>query len=280
MLLLRPSASGTITVRPAGNIVAIPYSSGMLLLPTPRRLDEGQRYTGRNPLFIGNAFATRCTSPPCPRPARTCRNPLFIGNAFATPIDDPEMRKRLVRFWKSQSPIHRECFCYYEPFADERALEQIGRNPLFIGNAFATTSPKLGSVNRSQVAIPYSSGMLLLPYTLLWANRAARIGVGRNPLFIGNAFATRQNCAEPTSWQQKGRNPLFIGNAFATPSTPPSLRRWCPDGRNPLFIGNAFATCGQYDVGHRRPIGLVSQSPIHRECFCYVFIVYDENLPG
>ena len=88
--------------------VAIPYSSGMLLLHRPRtRTSSRSLNTSRNPLFIGNAFATKKT------------------------VIEAHVRDR------SQSPIHRECFCY-------KAAQWSGgtwprrRNPLFIGNAFAT----------------------------------------------------------------------------------------------------------------------------------------------
>ena len=65
----------------------------------------------------------------------------------------------------------------------------------------------------------------------------------RNPLFIGNAFAT------PTPFSSimeretmlTSRNPLFIGNAFATNGEPEDRMGWIVC-RNPLFIGNAFAT--------------------------------------
>ena len=239
---------------------------------------------GRNPLFIGNAFATRWTG--TLKSTKESRNPLFIGNAFATTLTslvqltfDPVAipyssgmllllglragagggaRRRNPLFignafatmggqsvsvnirWSSQSPIHRECFCY-------------------------TSGSKRLKSSPFGVAIPYSSGMLLLP------SRIAQVGgrsclTCRNPLFIGNAFATF-----PWGRHRRdtffSRNPLFIGNAFATVITendiyfvhesvaiPYSsgmllLRRSGTRGmrgevlcRNPLFIGNAFAT--------------------------------------
>ena len=117
----------------------------------------------RNPLFIGNAFATENDIVhPCG--CVTSRNPLFIGNAFATRT---LYNTDVWLAFMSQSPIHRECFCY---------------NAIFLAAIAAL----------KQVAIPYSSGMLLLPVVgqhtpLLTAGLG---GSGRNPLFIGNAFAT------------------------------------------------------------------------------------------
>ena len=172
----------------------------------------------RNPLFIGNAFAT---NPPLrlQQSFAAGRNPLFIGNAFATvhDLDLPDAWR-----WMSQSPIHRECFCYWyttrTPTCPTGSIPC--RNPLFIGNAFATRnvvcinsqspvcvsqSPihrecfcyKMASLalrtngrgrQRLLVAIPYSSGMLLLPGQ--GKLHRGRPKPCRNPLFIGNAFAT------------------------------------------------------------------------------------------
>ena len=71
----------------------------------------------------------------------------------------------LVRQEASQSPIHRECFCYQDHGRRPDQGCRCGRNPLFIGNAFATSALTVGI-------------------------HVIRGDVGRNPLFIGNAFAT------------------------------------------------------------------------------------------
>ena len=63
------------------------------------------------------------------------------------------------------------------------------------------------------VAIPYSSGMLLLQGGSDRGGRGRRRR--RNPLFIGNAFATDEDTLAHYT-PPEGRNPLFIGNAFAT----------------------------------------------------------------
>ena len=145
---------------------------------------------------------------------------------------------------------------------------QVSRNPLFIGNAFATTLELTAAVVKflgGNVAIPYSSGMLLLHRALQRLKDAKNLA-SRNPLFIGNAFATdamdAYDCESEASQSPihrecfcyrglpspgsvkvfVGRNPLFIGNAFAT-NNRSTWRLKAVSCRNPLFIGNAFATC-------------------------------------
>ena len=94
---------------------------------------------------------------------------------------------------------------------------QRSRNPLFIGNAFATGCNYfvMNVAYTDNVAIPYSSGMLLLHryFPKQFPNGYWR----RNPLFIGNAFATAQVVEQfAVAGGTLRRNPLFIGNAFAT----------------------------------------------------------------
>ena len=145
---------------------------------------------------------------------------------------------------KSQSPIHRECFCYRGKHVDE-----------------ITFVPS--------VAIPYSSGMFLLLASPCLLRAAARRGC-RNPLFIGNVFAT--SCLPMSRVaNRKSCTPVAIpysSGMFLLPaerSTTWSARSRC---RNPLFIGNAFAT-RRFVIRCEDRMTSLSQSPIHRECFCY-----------
>ena len=175
----------------------------------PLRLQQSFA-AGRNPLFIGNAFATSWIVGRI-SPVQG-RNPLFIGNAFATGYYG-ESDGQIGRM-SSQSPIHRECFCY--------------------------RYPPLRSYPQTTVAIPYSSGMLLL-----LVHRRPSNGKG-NKVAIPYSSGMLLLLGRPlprVSRQRHSRNPLFIGNAFATNSS--ATWRYMPSGRR-------------------------SQSPIHRECFCYI----------
>ncbi len=246
------------------------------------------------------------------------RNPLFIGNAFATPFPQrlvageagsvaipyssgmlllPRSRSTArsgMSVW-SQSPIHRECFCYMvivaiflagvaasrNPLFIGNAFATVGttrcmgrvcfllcRNPLFIGNAFATIEGAVRLLRHALVAIPYSSGMLLL-LRVAYFITVDYVGRGRNPLFIGNAFATCVGCLAGRRYAYGiRRNPLFIGNAFATASPNYTI------AANQVFTSQSpihrecFCYVGMLACGVCRD-SVGSQSPIHRECFCY-----------
>ena len=251
--------------------VAIPYSSGMLLLRHSRH--RGGRVPTaqcRNPLFIGNAFATGLERVVDPGGRR--RNPLFIGNAFATTIEVP---------CPSSSTTSRNPLFIGNAFATRflqtgsRLLQSTVipcRNPLFIGNVFATgcwCSSCGAHLQFHSVAIPYSSGMFLLLASPCLLRAAARRGC-RNPLFIGNVFAT--SCLPMSRVaNRKSCTPVAIpysSGMFLLPaerSTTWSARSRC---RNPLFIGNAFAT-RRFVIRCEDRMTSLSQSPIHRECFCY-----------
>ena len=171
-------------------VVAIPYSSGMLLLLHEVLAPYTRTTLGRNPLFIGNAFATQ-------------------DEAIWSP-------KNTV----SQSPIHRECFCYNSDlFAGPDAAPSHVAIPYSSGMLLLPSSMPGASVPcRGEVAIPYSSGMFLLLHASVGGNRG--LWGRRNPLFIGNAFATgRGRGHDQDTATGLRRNPLFIGNAFATSAT-------------------------------------------------------------
>ena len=113
-----------------------------------------------------------------------------------------------------------------------------GRNPLFIGNAFATSEPEaIINIAIVAVAIPYSSGMLLLHPTeaVYLIDEAA----GRNPLFIGNAFATLR-------YRKRQAWGLGVAIPYSSGMLLLQHNKWAVGSRgscrNPLFIGNAFAT--------------------------------------
>ena len=144
-------------------LVAIPYSSGMLLLQCLRSRDGFRAMLSQSPIhrecfcYFHRGYA-RCV----------CR---FRGHPVAIPYSSgmllllPCQPLPPVGGYPptSQSPIHRECFCYVVG-SPRGEFVWAGRNPLFIGNAFATADmlqPTLGYIPEI-VAIPYSSGMLLL----------------------------------------------------------------------------------------------------------------------
>ena len=146
---------------------------------------------------------------------------------------------------------------------------QRSRNPLFIGNAFATGCNYfvMNVAYTDNVAIPYSSGMLLLLAltlgVLLGFSILVAIPYSSGMLLLHRYFPKQF----PNGYWR--RNPLFIGNAFATAQV---VEQFAVAGgtlrRNPLFIGNAFAT--KEDRAPEEFVGKSwSQSPIHRECFCY-----------
>ena len=112
----------------------------------------------------------------------------------------------------SQSPIHRECFCYITSAGT--TTPATSRNPLFIGNAFATElDPPDVSQEVWDVAIPYSSGMLLLL-------QAAAVRLAYEDLRVAIPYSS---------------------GMLLLPS----------------------------DLGIDSVSSHLSQSPIHRECFCY-----------
>ena len=190
----------------------------------------------------------------------------------------------------SQSPIHRECFCYW-PAPPTAFLTTMSQSPIHRECfCYPRYAPRRRGPAALGVAIPYSSGMLLLP--LATAVGLLSPSSCRNPLFIGNAFATKPMAS---AWWMGGCYRVAIpysSGMLLLPQCNPSWRTKQPARRNPLFIGNAFATGAgsqHHDVypvlvaipyssgmlllrggdceteGGRRQ----SQSPIHRECFCY-----------
>ena len=89
----------------------------------------------------------------------------------------------------------------------------------------------------------------------------------RNPLFIGNAFATEQLANHPgTGAAVIGRNPLFIGNAFATGQLDQVWHSWAILVAIPYSSGMLLLLLLEGAVGTGKS---GSQSPIHRKCFCY-----------
>ena len=137
-------ATGHVVIPSASKstrLVAIPYSSGMLLLHSRRESQGSKRKLNRPGVAI--PYSSGMLLLHIPKAEKQAiiahrRNPLFIGNAFATTCLAHDRAQQFKR-QESQSPIHRECFCY-------RAWEQIEH-----------------LVEVGRVAIPYSSGMLLLP---------------------------------------------------------------------------------------------------------------------
>ena len=272
--------------------VAIPYSSGMLLLPQTA-LPTSPLATSRNPLFIGNAFATgnEEREPPPSLAAISVAIPYSSGMLLlqVSPLfSRAESNNQVVAIPYSSGMLLLLEFKLYQP------LRSFRRNPLFIGNAFATEVLRGYRRSRTRVAIPYSSGMLLLPRSRSRAAVTATPHHSRNPLFIGNAFATLSACAgmdaglsygesqspihrECFCYQLRWPEPYHpsAGWWVAIPYSSGTLllqlaRRLTGSAtspcRNPLFIGNAFATSLGERPARRGPR---SQSPIHRECFCY-----------
>ena len=132
----------------------------LLLLPSwlrPLRLPF-QGPSRRNPLFIGNAFATNFTA--ALRGSARSRNPLFIGNAFAT--GGYNQFNLFRREWVAIPYSSGMLLLHF--LAVAMLTAGLRRNPLFIGNAFATSLPTAAASRGlpANVAIPYSSGMLLL----------------------------------------------------------------------------------------------------------------------
>ena len=120
----------------------------------------------------------------------------------------------------SQSPIHWECFCY-------RQSHQTGRRQL-----------------RSQVAIPYSSGMLLLP------------GAGT---FTADEQAKSTVVAIPYS----------SGMLLLLPSLGRCIRYYVRGWSVAIPYSSGMLLLRGRPRTMREPTLEMSQSPIHRECFCY-----------
>ena len=130
-------ANGPVLPRLASRrSVAIPYSSGMLLLRALLVMGGIWIVGRRNPLFIGNAFATGGAFPPRCHQTHSVAIPYSSGmlllldclSLWSAPRDHP------VAIPYSSGMLLLHC----KVIAGKRSTWRISRNPLFIGNAFAT----------------------------------------------------------------------------------------------------------------------------------------------
>ena len=217
----------------------------------------------RNPLFIGNAFATlaqaKDTQPPLTVAIPYSSGMLLLlaardtdGNwaAVAIPYSSGMLLlqglssnnvEQIPKEKGSQSPIHRECFCYSEDIVcSTEVIIDDSRNPLFIGNAFATEWLKADVAFYKGVAIPYSSGMLLLPPPV---DRRRAVSI---PLFVAIPYSSGMLLL---------RDPVTGAGANGHQGSQSPIHREC------------FCYSNTVPPGSMTPP--LSQSPIHRECFCY-----------
>ena len=246
----------------------------MLLLPAWTECSRWLfcvRKPGRNPLFIGNAFATLARSTYAAElhlVAIPYSSGMLLLLALAAGVDDRSYVA--IPYSSGMLLLHHES-------TNQRCKVLFAELPVAIPYSSgmllllpAGICPRSGdNFWCNKVAIPYSSGMLLLPPSCATAGRT---GGRRNPLFIGNAFATYLLFGVLPRYlnppDQASQSPIHR-ECFCYPSsTPLSSAMTGKNSRNPLFIGNAFATSKGAEP-KAIPAVVESQSPIHRECFCY-----------